>query len=330
MQLLSQGISRTRFVLLSCPVHHKFLRQVSVMLFALLLLLRLFRSEFHCMSSSEFHFSILPERSHRMTYTDPFASQMKQRGSYNGRSMTHMPVSIDAAATSYLGGWADAYNYSPGYSGYSSSTSGYTSPLPGPQEYPNVFSQAPLSHGYHRTRTSSDASFIEPWSHPSRSPTSTASTMAYWSSHEKTPTASGLAYIGASFPMTSMSMSTCVDPMTSYESLGPRSMAQRDDEEGVILFGEQAYGMGSITHTYPFEQYLDYFWRLFHPAFPIIHRPTFEHMNVPPILHAAMIATGGQYSNDISVKRKSRILHDRCIKLLERVSLDLQGTSSVR
>lgn len=36
------------------------------------------------------------------------------------------------------------------------------------------------------------------------------------------------------------------------------------------------------------------------------------------MLQAAMIATGGQYSNDTSVKRKSRILHDRCMKLMER------------
>lgn len=35
------------------------------------------------------------------------------------------------------------------------------------------------------------------------------------------------------------------------------------------------------------------------------------------MLHAAMIALGGQYSNDTSVKRKSRLLHNRCMKLLE-------------
>lgn len=96
-------------------------------------------------------------------------------------------------------------------------------------------------------------------------------------------------------------------------------MMQRDADEGVILFGEQPYGMGSIAHTYPFEQYLDYYWRLLHPTFPVVHRSTFERINPSPMLHAAMIALGGQYSNDTSVKRKSRLLHNRCMKLLEQV-----------
>jgi hypothetical protein len=106
--------------------------------------------------------------------------------------------------------------------------------------------------------------------------------------------------------------------MSGYGHFIPKTVNQRDEEEGVILFGEQQYGMG-IAHTYPLEQYLDSYWRLFHPTFPIVHRPTFGSMTTPPMLHAAMIAIGGQYSPDTSVKRKSRILHDRCLKLLERV-----------
>jgi hypothetical protein len=48
------------------------------------------------------------------------------------------------------------------------------------------------------------------------------------------------------------------------------------------------------------------------------------------MLRAAMIAIGAQYSNDPSAKRQSRILHDRCLKFLERVcSLSLSmGTAS--
>jgi hypothetical protein len=118
----------------------------------------------------------------------------------------------------------------------------------------------------------------------------------------------------------SLGITTDIDPMTGYGHFGPKSMMQRDEEEGVILFPEQPYGMGQIAHTYPFEHYLNNFWRLFHPTFPVVHRSSFKSMSPPPMLHAAMIALGGQYSTDMSVKRKSRILHDRCIKLLERVS----------
>lgn len=41
------------------------------------------------------------------------------------------------------------------------------------------------------------------------------------------------------------------------------------------------------------------------------------------MLQAAMIAIGGQYSTDAAVKRKSRILHDRCIKLLAKREHDV-------
>lgn len=109
----------------------------------------------------------------------------------------------------------------------------------------------------------------------------------------------------------------------NYGSFGLKSMVQRDEEERAILFGDQVYGMGPNAHTYPFEQYLDFFWRLFHPTFPIIHRPTFERMSIPPLLRAAMIAIGGQYSKDQAVKRRSRLLHDKCMKLFERVKLHI-------
>jgi hypothetical protein len=107
--------------------------------------------------------------------------------------------------------------------------------------------------------------------------------------------------------------------MTDFGHFGPKNMSQRDQEEQEFLFPEQSYGMGQIAHTYPYEQYLDNFWRHFHPTFPVVHRVTFESVTQSPMLHASVIAIGGQYSNDASVKRKSRILHDRCMKLLDKV-----------
>jgi hypothetical protein len=148
--------------------------------------------------------------------------------------------------------------------------------------------------------------------------------MAYtWTSAEKSPAPSNLAYMATSYPMTSMPMAAGVDQMTAFGHFGPKTMAQRDEEEQQFLFpiSEQSYGMGQIAQTYPFEQYLDNYWRHFHPTFPVVHRTTFENMSQAPMLHAAMIAIGGQYSNDAAVKRKSRILHDRCNKLLDKVGV---------
>ncbi|KAF1941108.1 hypothetical protein EJ02DRAFT_512628 [Clathrospora elynae] len=238
-------------------------------------------------------------------------SQPKHHGAYAVHHPIAATVQIDAMTPGLS--WNEPYSQSPGYS----SSSGYGSPIRGPGDYPNIYANGP----YHRTRTSSNASFIDqPWSYQSRSPVSTTSTMAYtWPSSDKGPTAPGLAYVGTTpYPMTNMSIPADMDPMASYGQYDPMTTMQRDEGEGVILFGDQQYGMGSIAHTYPFEQYLDYYWRLFHPTFPVVHRSTFRSMNSSPMLHAAMIAVGGQYSDDTSVKRKSRILHDRCIKLLER------------
>ncbi|KAI4646233.1 uncharacterized protein J4E78_009154 [Alternaria triticimaculans] len=198
-------------------------------------------------------------------------------------------------------------------------TSGYASPIASTDF--SVF-----GNPSYRARTPSNASMMDPsWGYPSRSPASTTSTMAYpWGSSEKGSTAPNLAYMNAcSFPMTNMSIPTSMDAMTGYGHFGPRTLVQRDEEEGVMLFGEEQYGMASIAHTQPFEQYLDYFWRLFHPTFPIVHRPT--SLNPSPMLRAAMIAIGSQYSVDSSDKKKGRDLHDRCLKLLE--WRDLKGST---
>ncbi|KAL6705033.1 hypothetical protein ACN47E_007436 [Coniothyrium glycines] len=167
------------------------------------------------------------------------SGHQKQRGPFINRQAPPMPVAIDGI-TSGLGGWVESFNQSPGYS----SSSGYASPIPGPGDYSSSYTHPFYNHGYNRTRTSSNASFVhEPWTYPSRSPASIASTLAYtWSSSEKTPTAPGHTYLGTSYDMASMPMSACMDSMTGYEAYGTRTLSHRDDEEGVILFGDQPYG----------------------------------------------------------------------------------------
>lgn len=254
-----------------------------------------------------------------------YGSHLKQqRTSFSARQPSAtIAVPVDGMQANVA--WNDPFTQSPNYS----SSSGYASPIPGATDYANMFANPPYGPGSNRTRTSSNASFIEPWVYPSRSPTSATSTMAFtWTSNDKSPAPSSLAYMATSYPMTSMPMSAGVDPMTGFGHFGPKTVAQRDEEEQAFLFPEQSYpqsyGMGQIAHTYPFEQYLDNYWRHFHPAYPVVHRATYESVNQPPMLNAAMIAIGGQYSNDASVKRKSRILHDRCIKLLDKASLPPQ------
>ncbi|KNG51749.1 c2h2 finger domain-containing protein [Stemphylium lycopersici] len=246
------------------------------------------------------NFSQFP-RSSPQSMSSP--NQSKRPNHQIGRQVMGAAVPVDNVP----GLWQDSYSPTPECS------SGYMSPNI-PSEYPIYGSMS-----YNRARTPSNASCLDQpgWSFPSRSPASTTSTMGFsWPSAEKAHTAPGLAYMHTSCPMTTMSMATSFDTMPGFDHFGPKSMAQRDEDEGGVLFGDQQYGMASIENTYPFEQCLDYYWRLFHPTFPIIHRST--PVSSSPMLYAAMAAIGGQYSHDTRVKKQSRDLHDRCNKLLER------------
>ena len=184
---------------------------------------------------------------------------------------------------------------------------------------------APLfGPGSNRTRTSSNASFIEPWSYPStRSPTSTSSTLPFpYTNGEKSPATHsiGLAIsMATSYPTSNIPMPAPPDPMSGYMMFPTplKTVQQRDEEEQAILFPEQSFGMG--TDTYQYTQYLDNYWRLFHPSFPILHKPTFGGVNESPMLKAAMVAIGAQYTDDAAAKAKSRSLYDRCLKLLDQV-----------
>jgi hypothetical protein len=184
-------------------------------------------------------------------------------------------------------------------------------------ENPMQISFSPNGVRSPRTRSSSYVSIIEPWERPTSWESSATSTTGYTFTLKDTYfTPSTLPYTTASYPMTGMPMSA-VNPMFEYGHFGPRSLAQRDDEEKAFLFPEESFGMGN---PYKMEEYLENYWKYFHLQFPIIHKPTFVIDN-SPLLHAAMLAIGGQYSGDPSVRRHSRILHDRGMKTLDKVAL---------
>ncbi|CAI6342156.1 unnamed protein product [Periconia digitata] len=257
-----------------------------------------------------------PQSASPMPEPAPDASgNTKHRSPFSTRQAPAVPVPMDGLQTAGIP-WSDSFSQSPSYS----PSSGYASPIPHSGDYANMFANPPYGPGAIRTRASSNASYNEPnWSYPSRSPTSATSTMAYaWNSNDKSPAPPHMAYMTTSYPMTSVPMTSGVESMPYGHYGGPKTLAQRDQDEQAILFPEQSYGMGQIAHTYPYEQYLNNYWRHFHPTFPVIHRATFDSIaSAPtPMLQAAAIAIGGQYSSDPSVKRKSRILHDRCMKLL--------------
>jgi hypothetical protein len=214
-------------------------------------------------------------------------------------------------------GWPDHFGQSPAYS----SSDGYASPNIGSGDYSGLYSYPTYGHDVSRTRTPSNASVNGHWPYTPRSPISTdSSNLHTWGSNDKSM--QGFAYMNTPFPMSSHGVVGTIEAPVHYNQYVPRTMMQRDEDEAGILFRDQPYGMGQPANIFPSEQYLNNYWRLFHPTFPIVHRPTFGSLSVSPLLYAAMIAVDGQYSSDTSTKRNARVLHDRCIKMLSQVRID--------
>jgi hypothetical protein len=142
-----------------------------------------------------------------------------------------------------------------------------------------------------------------------------------WPPDEKNIIVSSFPYAPVSYPTAGMSLQASVEDMAHYGPFDPNTVVQMDLQERVELFPDQHYGMSQVAHTYPFDQYLNNYWRLFHPTFPVVHRFTFASVEPCPMLFAAMIAIGAQYNIDACAKRTAISLHKRCMALLDRVSL---------
>ncbi|KAF2502752.1 hypothetical protein BU16DRAFT_554794 [Lophium mytilinum] len=261
------------------------------------------------------------------TFLRPSTNVTKQQRAYGAstrQQSSAIPASVHDGMTSYNGiDFNNPWSGSPNYS----SSSGYASPGPG-HDY-SMFVGQPFGSSSNRTRTSSNASFIEPtWSsYPStRSPTSATSTMPFsWSGTEKSShlgLALQIVTTSGGYPVSGMPAPADMPGFLMYPT--QKTTAQRDGEEQQFLFPEQLLGMAD-TYQFQIEQYLDNYWRLFHPSFPVIHKPTF--VDESPLLRAAMIAIGAQYTDDSGAKAKSRLLHDKCVKLLDQRDMEVVQSS---
>ncbi|UPX20079.1 uncharacterized protein EKO05_0010324 [Ascochyta rabiei] len=238
-----------------------------------------------------------------------FSSDLEHQNlAFSTRHSISGPILADEGMNT-RGHWHDSLAPSP----YSCS-SGYTSPVP---EYNHTYATPPYGSGMLRTRASSNASFIGPWGHDSQSPISDVSNFQYSWPPEKNLIASSLSYVPVSYPPVGMPLPASLGPLGHYEHFCANNVAQIDHDESIELFPEGQYGMSPTAHIYQFEQYLNNYWRLFDPAFPIIHRPTFASLEAPPMLYAAMIAIGAQHSNNVCDRQVAAKLHKTCVKLLD-------------
>jgi hypothetical protein len=183
----------------------------------------------------------------------------------------------------------------------------------------DVFPYHPKGLQFNRIRPSYNASFVEPASLGSSSPLSYAYT---WTSKNSSQTPSTVPCVTPSYAMGAMPMSDGVNSKSEHGYYRLKSLAERDEDETALLCQGESFDL--VPNSYTREEYMDNYWKYFHPQFPIVHKATFGN-NISPLLCAAMYAIGGQYSNDPSTRKRSRILHDRGVKILAKVALLLES-----
>jgi len=69
------------------------------------------------------------------------------------------------------------------------------------------------------------------------------------------------------------------------------------------------------------QQYINMYWRNFHPAFPVLHKLTYQRKLPSPLLQAAIIAVGTHYSTEPHADSDARVMHEKCNQLLANVSI---------
>jgi hypothetical protein len=67
------------------------------------------------------------------------------------------------------------------------------------------------------------------------------------------------------------------------------------------------------------DHYIQAYWKHFHPLFPVLHPKMFDQHRTNPLLSAAVMAIGAQYTNEPFARRDSCILHQKCQELIAQV-----------
>ena len=112
-------------------------------------------------------------------------------------------------------------------------------------------------------------------------------------------------------------------------SLGSSGVLTPEDrdfmEQGNLIVptptSQTPFDIGVAETTYSNEKrYLGAYWFWIHPFYPIVHRPTFDLQFASPLLKCAMLALGAHALADVADKTNGRIIHERCMKVLKKVS----------
>ncbi|KAM0697585.1 hypothetical protein Q7P36_002439 [Cladosporium allicinum] len=122
----------------------------------------------------------------------------------------------------------------------------------------------------------------------------------------------GDSYLGDAFAMDITTMPEYRDMVEQDELVTPTSAPQAAN------FGQNQY-----RHRADNEQrYMEAFWRSVHPAWPVLHRHTFDPSRTSPLLRAAMITLGAHSTGHPIDSGNACILHKRCLKVIRKRNIN--------
>lgn len=70
------------------------------------------------------------------------------------------------------------------------------------------------------------------------------------------------------------------------------------------------------------ERYFTAYWTWVHSLYPIVHQPSFNAHSTSPLLKAAILALGAQACDNAQDRRTARVIHERCVKVLQKRTLN--------
>lgn len=225
--------------------------------------------------------------------------------------------------------WNPPSPYSP--SGYDSPTNCAYYPSGGPPYFQPQFDRA---------RHSSDESYLAYYPYPqtSRSPVSAGSSTIHlpmqWgpSTHDPMFQQFNTSFgsensLPKGFDLYNGHMANHQFHLEAFGAQGVLTPEGRDINESNDLLipspsphsSTTSFGVDEVDYTND-QRYLGAYWRWIHPLFPVVHRPSFILATASPLLRASMLALGAHALSENADKRNARIIHERCVKVVKRVS----------
>lgn len=77
------------------------------------------------------------------------------------------------------------------------------------------------------------------------------------------------------------------------------------------------------------QRYLGAYWMWVHPLYSVVHKSTFSLENASPLLRAAMLALGAHMLQNSTDMANARIIHERCMKVLQKRNINNSHTFRV-